>query len=395
MRRNRSSRILALIGSVAMVGSLLLSAAGGAFAANTRVVGFGSPPITPGSDWAGGNYHLNFTPVASGGVTSVYVLVRNDGSGTLNHVIVQGGTLATDPRENPGFVPDGSNGKPPICTVTATVTTCVPSLPDGFAYTAAFAPSGVACSDADGTAAEPTLTNGAGLSCDIGQLASQASVTLRIAVQVPAYNPAVGAANSYKLWFTMSGNEGTSGSGSNQDAFFALGTVDVQASTPCSASTFFVSGEFVGFGPTPTGCSGQLTTLTAGTFAEGAFASVKIRASTTAEDLFCKPYKCFGQVSEGNVEFGEKVPGGLKWTIAWLKSSLSGTPSGVIHFFDPVPARNPPYEFIFFKTTPQCAASGLPTFPCLDGKPGSVRIDGKTYFQAVFRTETNGGNRGL
>jgi hypothetical protein len=390
MRRHRSSRILATIGSVAVIGSVLLAGTSSVLAANTRVVLFGSPPITdpPPDDPA--NYDLAFTPATSGGVTSVYVLVKNVGSGTLNHVVLQGGSLAPSPVENPGFIPNGSNGTPAICTGT-TEDTCYDSLPDGFSYSAAFvvppAPLGIDCSDADGTPG-PTIVNGAGLQCDIGQLPSKASVTFRIGINVPA------AAIEYPLWFTLSGNEGTSGSGSNRDAFFALGKVDVKASTPCSASTFFVSGQFSGFGPA--GCSGQLTTLTAGGFAQGAFASVKIRASTTAENLYCKTYKCFLQVSDANVEDGVPVPGGLKWTISWLKSSLSGTPTGAIHFRDGFEQDSALVEIIYFKKTPQCGTTGpVIGSPCLVGKPGFVTLPGGTYFQAVFETADNGGNRGF
>ena len=53
-------------------------------------------------------------------------------------------------------------------------------------------------------------------------------MTFRFGIQVPA-----GAA-TYQTWFTASGNEGTSNQGSNQDAFFALGTVAVDPSTLCA-----------------------------------------------------------------------------------------------------------------------------------------------------------------
>ena len=62
-------------------------------------------------------------------------------------------------------------------------------------------------------------------------------MTYRFAIQVPA-----GASNAYQTWFTASGNEGTSNQGSNQDAFFALGTVTVDPTNLCSDANFFTSG---------------------------------------------------------------------------------------------------------------------------------------------------------
>ena len=171
--------------------------------------------------------------MSAGRVTSAYLTIQNKGGGTLNHVILEGGTHAPSPTANTDFIPDGQNGSPPICTGT-TPDTCLPSLPSGFTYVAAFALAGGPCTiyDASGAIA-PT---GPGIKCDVGQLANNATAKYRFAIQVPA-----GASNT-TTWFTASGNEGTSNQGSNQDAFFALGNIHVDPATACSDANFFVSG---------------------------------------------------------------------------------------------------------------------------------------------------------
>ena len=65
------------------------------------------------------------------------------------------------------------------------------------------------------------------------------------------------------------------------------------------------------------------------------------------------------QEALANVEFGALGSGRLQWTVMWLKSSLNGTPKGVIHFLDAylrAPTRSA-YEIIDFKTTAQCPAT--------------------------------------
>jgi hypothetical protein len=81
------------------------------------------------------NYSLSFTPVSSGNVTSVYVTIKNKGGGTLNHVVLEGGNQAPDPMANPNFIPDDTNGSPPICLPDPIthIVDCVDSLPSGSA----------------------------------------------------------------------------------------------------------------------------------------------------------------------------------------------------------------------------------------------------------------------
>jgi hypothetical protein len=389
--RLRGSRTLTAAVAASM---LLLSVFGGSvLAGNTsKQVYFGSgsglgvfPAGTSfGYDLdhpANGNYSLSYTAASGGKVTSVFVTIENKGGGTLNHVVLEGGDNAPSPTANTNFIPDGTNGSPPICTGT-TPSSCLPSLPTGFTYVQAYAPAGRPCT---------ISATGRDIACDVGQIPNNTAVTYRLAIQVPAFNTASGASNAYQTWFTASGNEGTSNEGSNQDAFFALGTVNVDPNTLCADANFFTSGSFEGFGAP--NCD-QPATLTGGAFLTGAFSKVDVKGDTRC----LAGFKCFGKGVFANVEFGAPVSGGLKWTVMWQKSSLNGTPKGVIHFLDAYLAGTDlkAYEIIDFKTTAQCPATILTTtkLPCLNGKPGFVTIAGISYYQAIFTTTGNGMGKG-
>ncbi len=126
----------------------------------------------------------------------------------------------------------------------------------------------------------------------------------------------------------------------------------------------------------------------------GAFAKVAV-----ADDARCLPgFNCFGKGVFANVEFGASVPGGLQWTVLWKKSSLNGSPKGIIHFLDAYLAGTDltAYENINFKTTALCPATILATtkLPCLNGKPGFVTLGGISYFRAIFTTTGNGMGKG-
>jgi hypothetical protein len=368
---------------------LLLSAFGGSvLAGNTsKLVYFGSGPtgsgvFPPGTTFnynpTNGNYNLLYTPVTSGRVTSVYVTLQNKGGGTLNHVILEAGDNAPSPTANTNFIPDGTNDSPPICS-TGTSSSCVPSLPTGFKYVYAYAPAGRPCT---------ISATGRDIKCDMGTVANNVSVTYKLAIQVPQNTTA--ASVDYQTWFTASGNEGTSNQGSNQDAFFALGTVKVDPANACSDANFFTTGRV----DSALSACDQPASLSGGTFGMGAFAKVDVKG-----DAHCLAgFKCFGKGVFANVEFGAPVAGGLKWTVQWQKSSLSGTPKGVIHFLDAYLAgsNSNAYEIIDFKTTAQCPTTigATTTLPCLNGKPGFVTVNGISYFQAVFTTTGNGMGRG-
>ena len=208
--------------------------------------------------------------------------------------------------------------------------------------------------------------------------------------QGPSFNRS-GAANAYKTWFTASGNEGTSNQGSNQDAFFALGTINVDRRTPCANANFFTTGSFAGFG---TPACDQPATLTGGAFLTGAFAKVDVK-----NDARCLAgFKCFGKGVFANVEFGAPVTGGLQWTVMWQKSSLNWHAEGR----HPLPGRlrrghrpdglrkhrlqvDGPMPATIVATT---------KLPCLNGKPGFVTLSGISYYRAVFTTTGNGMGKG-
>ena len=161
-RRTRgiaSAMIMSAVVGLSILGS------GTALAGNTsKQVYFGSGPFPAPSFNYPDNYSLTFTPVSAGRVTSAYLTIQNKGGGTLNHVIIEGGTHAPSPTANTAFIPNGQNS-PPICTGT-TPETCLRSLPEGFTYVAAFPLAGGPCTIYYVSGAP--ATTGPGIKCDVG-----------------------------------------------------------------------------------------------------------------------------------------------------------------------------------------------------------------------------------
>ena len=121
------------------------------------------------------NYSLTYTETYSAGVTSVFVTIQNKGGGTLdNHVVLQGGNQAPDPKANPNFIPDGTPvnpdgtlGSPPICTPGLHRAGAWPTR--GLDLRRCFRADRPAMHDLSDTTG-PVRSNGRGIRCDVGQL---------------------------------------------------------------------------------------------------------------------------------------------------------------------------------------------------------------------------------
>ena len=197
MSRPNLRRILAASTATTLVALTLLVAP--VSAGNTRDIYFGSPGSDGSSDGA-----VTYTPTHPGGYTITNILVQNNGSQTLNHANLYGGYAADRAVENPLFPKpqDGSGNT-------------LPSLPIGLTYAQVFAPSGVICA----IGPDGSNVDNRSLSCDIGQLVSGASVAIGVVVHT------TGATDTtWTTWYGLYLSE-TNSTGSNQDNFYAKGTV--------------------------------------------------------------------------------------------------------------------------------------------------------------------------
>jgi hypothetical protein len=409
MQRLRSAVLAALFSA------LTLSSFGAipAQAANTRVVYFGSAPCPGGaascpgsSSWAfaypsgtGGGYdaatgqpiagQASFSPVATGGSTATDIVVANASGSTLTQIQLNGGTTSPNPI-NSTSVPKMPS--PPTPTDPAFFhadgTQALPSLPQGMDYQAVYVVRnpgaiGVSCSLTASTQLAVGLFDG--LSCALGNMSAGASLTLRVVVAVTA--PV--AAGTYEPWFELGVKEGSSGTGSNSDAFFAYSRLTVDPASCAAATSYFLDSQNVrlsnqsGVG---TPCA-QATGLASGSTIGGigTLASVAIRNPAQS----CpKSVSCFGQDSVASVLAGGVVPGGLQWTITWSPLPISGKPKGVIHELANYDPTNPStYVLISFTGKQKCSTTLTTNCWTFAGQ-----ITGG--YQAVFITPFNGTARG-
>jgi hypothetical protein len=399
----------------ALVSALTLSTFGAipTQAANTRVVYFGSAPCPGGttscpgsSSWAfaypygtGGGYDPatgqsiagqdSFSPVATGGSTATDIVVKNASGSTLTQIQVNGGVSGPNPI-NTTSVPEMPSPPtpqdPPFFNVDGTQ--ALPSLPQGMYYQAVYVvanPSAisVSCSLTASTRLGAGLFDG--LNCALGNMAAGTGLTLRVIVAVRA--PA--AAGTYEPWFELGVKEGSSGTGSNSDAFFAYSRLTVDPASCASATSYYLDSQNVNLSNQSgvgTPCA-QATGLASGSTIGGigTLASVAIRAPAQA----CpKSVSCFGQDSVASVLAGGAVPGGLQWTITWSPLPISGKPKGVIHELANYDPTNPStYVLISFTGKQKCSTT-LTTNCWTFAGP----ITGG--YQAVFITPFNGTARG-
>ncbi|HEY6058718.1 MAG TPA: hypothetical protein VIV06_11835, partial [Candidatus Limnocylindrales bacterium] len=324
-------------------------------ASSTRKVYFGSPP--PGG--AQGTLAQLFD-VTGGSLTAFDVTVQNVDNQTLNHVTVLGGKLA-DQTFNSNFPqPSGT------------------SLPAGATFAAGYPAAPAGQSPPNGTCAvRKVIADGDSIECPVGQLsAGSAAVTFRIVVRAPA------ATGAYPWWMEVDLNEGASTTGSNQDSFYATGSIAVgDAATTCTTSSYFLTTQAVSLS-SPGSCA-QPTSIAGPTFpVKGAFAQV---GTTSTAANYCPPtYKCFGLLSSANVNGGNGGP--VVWTISWLEK-----PKGVIHFRDGYdPVTNPTaFDNIPFKGSTKCPTPTPADVNCWFSVTTSGHIT-----TAVFQTPLNGGSKG-
>lgn len=322
---------------------------GPASAADNRLIFIGSP---------GTEGVLDPTTTVPGGLTAIDVTVGNTGGQTINSIRLLGGDAADAAPVNPLFP-----APPP------------PSLPAGAKYVASF-PS---CGIPEGGAT--TLT------CDIGTIRKRSSVTYRIIIQTPA------AAGSYSTWLGAYVAEGNA-TGSNQDNFYAVGTITSSAAS-CSpssnsSSNYFLPAALIDLDSAACGNSGQH--IDAGIKSgqalaangQGAFAQIVVEDSATAT---CPGAVkgCFGNTVFVQALDGLAVPGGLEWTVTWY-----GTRSlaGVIHYLD-----GGGFDLIPFTKKFQCGTKL--TSNCWVTTSASSGSADPLWFSATFITTGNGKSQGF
>jgi hypothetical protein len=350
--RQRPPRFIAAAASAIL---LVLAAFGGAAnAATTRIIYIGDPLQAPAKA-AGIVYPgpLTNTTTAPGGLTAVDVLVKNYGGQTINHGHLLGGAVA-DAR------PVNANFPPPD----------FPSLADGYTYAAAFPTS--ACS---------VSVDHLSVDCDMGTLTGGASFLARIVIATPA-TADPGAADPY--WFGAYLAEGNA-TGTNQDNFFAAGSIATAGSTCSATANYFLPSTPVDLSNTAV-CTSQTAKIKSranlDSTGQGGFALIGVDSSFAG--VVPRGYTAFGNTISANVLGGVAVPGGLQWTIRWFGTTKL---TAVVHFLDGggsvvIPFKN---NACSAKKTTDCVISTSST------KPNAT----PTWFEATFITSNNGKVGGL
>ena len=355
MRQARSARFIAISAALSL---LALAMVAPTSAANTRDLYFGSPVADGGF---GGTAELPGTlvplnTVTSGGAVAVRVLLRNDGSQTLNKISFIGGALADNAAYNSLFPkPSG------------------PSLDADLGFMEAY--------PLDGAPACDHPIDPSQIRCYVGTLASGASAAYLIVIKTSS-----SATGSQPFWLTASLNEGWSTTGTNADYFFATGSVDVGAASCSDVASYFLAGASVGItNNVVSGCTQQTTINTAPVGGVGTFAHVKVGGQTSCDAV---GLRCFGNDSNATVYGGQAVPGGVLWTIRWEPLTIKGNPKGVVHFLDAYYQGNTSaWVYISFGKPSQCKTA-------TQNDCWTTITSTKTYFEATFRTASNGGARG-
>ena len=358
MIRHRIGRIATISSVVALLASTVL--AGGAIAANNRIVYFGTPEAQGSSGGTSTGTPIVYgtlageTKVTAGGRTAVTVLLKNNDNQTLNHARFSGGTNADAKPDNPvNQTPAGT------------------SLPTGATVDAVFSSSSLTtCSALPAT----------GVDCELGQLSAGASVTLTVVIGVPATK------GDYGYWLTGSWNEGWSSTGSNADYNFATGTLKVlESNCGNGQASYFLGSENVVLGDGGDTCQSQNAEIKSGNAlgGNGGFAQVAIDSTSIA----CPAgFKCFGKPVSVSILGGLPVPGGVEWTVTWFGTK---TIKGVLHLGDNYPADPANFTAIALTRQNQCSATKLTD--CW--KSVTTTTKPTQSVTVVFVTDSNG--RGL
>jgi hypothetical protein len=384
-----------MIGSLAVVGSVLLAGTSSVLAADTKYVDFRSPGAVD-------NFLILPSTTNVGGVSAYDLTLTNVGPSTLTQVRVSGGDQAPDPLANPLSIPGN------VCTGT-TPDTCVPALPtytdasSGVTYTATIADVYVLRSTITVgcfTTAATATSGDTGFYCDVANMAVGASATIRVLVQLPPEIPA----GTYPVYAAVQMKEGSSTTGSNADVRFARGDITVADASCGGVYKFFnkddgalASLSNATFGATvPRTCPQRTDATTGNDPSRGTFLSVEVTSGTSA--LLCLPgYKCFGDLSIVSLQpqlYDPNRPGPVlvKWYVKWTWGTNlpKVNPKGFIHFRDTYPVDPTAYDVVPFSAKGKCADPATST-----GCWTQQGSDNKTYFEAWLQTLDNGSGRGF
>jgi hypothetical protein len=249
--------------------------AGGAGAADTRLIYLGSGPVSD----AGTNGVLTLTPVTVGGVTSTTVIVKNIDNQTLTHVVVT-----------------------------------VPAPSGGLTMTGVFGADASSCGD--GTSAP--------LVCDFGNLAKNQSRTFSVLFSASSTDASTVTA-------TVQFNESTNPNGSNAHVEPATGSVTPTDGGCDSVATFLPPGQatkIVGTTCDLSSTNPQKTSVAV----PGSIVSA-IRVAEEASSLCKADLVCFGQASIADVAVDGTYT--VVWTIEWqVPSNFNKNRFGILHFPD-------------------------------------------------------------
>ena len=328
MSRARFIRSISVTASVALIA--LQAFISPAAAGDTRIVFIGSG-ATDGA--------LSLTPVSSGQLTLVDVVVQNNGKQTLTSATLTMGAAPATP------------------------------FPDGVAAVHVLGANASSCTIADGA-----------LTCAFGNLARDTSRSISVILTMA--NPGLTAVDA-----TVKVAEQVNDKGANRDTFVASGSVMVSETGCDNRATFVPPGQAAKIGTSDASCGGQSTILDIPAHDAGNVVQVAEVASNR-----CVPNRsCFGEESVAFVNAGAALTPYLTWTILWEVVPKNYNPrSGVVHFLDNGTPDDPSDDTaVVIPNTKQNACSASRIFDCVVS--WTPVGDGGIM---IVQTETNGAMRG-
>ena len=266
MRATSTRRLLGGAAALMLAGATLLTAAGSAFGADTRLLYVGPDP-----NFANGQGTLTFTGVSSGGSSLSTVYVKNVDNQNLTHVVL---TFA----RTQGSV-----------SIQNTI----------------LGPNASSCSATDSL-----------ITCDFGNLKARATRSFSLILDAPS-------AGTVAIHGTVVFNESTNPNGGNTQINAVDGDL-VVAATSCNAlATFLPPGIAKTLAPSDgTACAtdGQRSALSVPANPNGSLVTLDDLAPAVAGT--CGAYLCFGNEVNATVNAGATVTPYLTWTITYSPSVL-------------------------------------------------------------------------
>jgi hypothetical protein len=310
---------------------------------DNRVVYFGDAATEPDGDG-----QLVVTPVTTGGAYQFAVTATNNGNQNLTHAQLGFGDAATAWADAPGGAPSlpGIGNGAEILFVEVAGATC------------------------------PAVSPGAtGYLCDVGSLASGASVTATFTVQAPS------VAMDTAVWASFKVAENVPDQGANRNTFFAASALNIDPTSSNASSTYVTAGNPLhGSTNQPLIVPGDIQSTTVRLVEDDGQGGVVSLVEKNIPPTACVPL-CIGQEVSTNVRGGQQfeLPQYLEWTVVIARSDVPASKIVVHHVLDGG-------EEVLIPNTKAFSCDSLGT-DCME----SVVVNkGAGVTTVIFRTSSNG-----